>query len=405
MARVTNPLSDAQIKRSKPAEKEYKLFDGGGLFLVVKPNGSKLWRIKYRFDNKEKTKSLGKYPIISLSSAREKLQELKEQLANGNDPANIATTKSKRKYTFEDVSKKFLDFKMHELSLVYFKKQKRRLELYINPKIGGIYINDIKKSDIIDLIKNVSNVKTVSSKQHSNKAETSRIVFNLLEQVFKFAFHNDYTHNAVMQGIDKSAIIPKKEIVHYKAATDEKEIRNIFYMITNYLGDAATKNALMFLALTALRSGNVRGLKWDMIDEKKAIIVFPAEAMKTKREFRIPITNNIQMIIDDMRSITGDREYVFCSMLCKTKPLSENTLGYALKRMDIINHTPHGFRSSFSTMAYEHQKEHGFSSEVIESQLAHETGNAVKSAYLRSDFIEDRRDLMEWWSDFLTQDS
>jgi len=402
MARTVKPLSDSAIKKAKPREKEYKLFDGGGLHIVVKPNGSKLWRIKYRFDGKEKSKSLGKYPLLSLQEAREKLQELKKQLLEHKDPnEKKKDIEEKKFYIFSDVAEGYLAFKVQELAHSYYIKQARRVEIYINPIIGEINIDEIEKSDIIRLIKNISQVNTRSSKPDENKSETARIVFNLLEQIFRWGLHNDMTSNAVMQTIDKNALIPKKEVIHYNAVTDEKEIKQIFSMIEEYKGESSTKNALKFLALSGLRSGNVRGLKWEYVDFERKIIVFPKEVMKTKVEFRLPITQEIRDILDDMQHFTSDREYVFCSIVSRTKPLSENTLGYALKRMEILNHTPHGFRSSFSTLCYENQKKHGFSSEVIEAQLAHSVGGKVKIAYLRSDFLEERRELMQWWANFL----
>jgi len=402
MARTVKPLSDSTIKKAKPKEKEYKLFDGGGLHIVIKPTGSKLWRIKYRLNGKEKSKSLGKYPFVSLHEARAKLQEIKKQLSDGNDPnEKKKEVQQKQVHLFSDVAAGYLAFKVQELAHSYYIKQARRVEIYINPIIGDINIDEIVKSDIIRLIKNIAKVNTRSSKPDVNKAETARIVFNLLEQIFRWGLHNDMTTNPVMQTIDKNALIPKKEVIHYNAVTDEKEIKQIFSMIEEYRGESSTKNALKFLALSGLRSGNVRGLKWEYVDFEKEVIIFPKEVMKTKIEFRLPITQDVKEILDDMQHYTSGREYVFCSIVSKTKPLSENTLGYALKRMEILNHTPHGFRSSFSTLCYENQKKHGFSGEVIEAQLAHAVGGKVKLAYLRSDFLEERRELMQWWANFL----
>ena len=403
MARVVKPLSDAQIKKAKPRDKDYKLFDGGGLFLLVKSNGKKFWRCKFRYDGKEKSKSFGEYPFVTLADAREKLSALKEDLAKGIDPSKKVKTKEKKelpKNTFKSVVEKFLKFKQEELSHDYYKKVKRRFEVYTYAEIGNKEINEISKSDIISLIKNVPNVKTPSTKQ-TNKAETSRIIYNLLEQVFKWAIYNDLSENDVMFKLDRKSLISKKTVQHYKAITDENEIRVLYKMINEYQGSLSVKNALLFLMLSGLRSINVRFLRWEQVDFKKNIINYSAADMKTDREFRLPLTDEMAELLKEVQPFTHKYKYVFCSSNSNSKPLSENTLGYALKRMDIFNHTPHGFRSSFSTLAYEHQKEHGFSGEVIESQLAHEVGGKVKMAYMRSDFLEDRRELLQWWSAFL----
>lgn len=395
MARITKPLSDAEIKKAKILDKNYKLYDGDGLILFIAKSGSKTWRVNFTRDGKETTKTIGKYPLISLANARTQAYNIKNNILEESAAPVIKKTNS-----FNSVADKFLDFKMQELSFDYYKKQKRRLELYVYDQIGSKDIDAITKSDIVALIANVQHVKTQSSKS-TNKAETARIVFNLVEQVFKWSWHNDLTTNTIISTIDRSLLIPKKEVVHFKAITDITEIRKLFKMIKEYQGELSTRSALLFLALTGLRSANVRGLKWEYVDLQKNIILFPSEAMKTKQSFRIPLTRELIDIINGMREFTGDKEYVFCSMLSKNKPLSENTLGYALKRMEVSNHTPHGFRSSFSTLAHEHYKEHGFSSEVIESQLAHAVGGKVKLSYLRSDFLEDRLELMKWWSEFL----
>jgi len=403
MARTVRPLSENQIKKAKIEEKDYKLFDGNGLFLLVKSNGSKLWRAKYRFDGKESSVSFGKYPVVSLSAARKKLEDLKEDIENGINPSKKKKEVKVQKVTahsFKDVAKQFLEFKSHELSLDYYNQQCSRLEYYAYPVIGNIDIDSITKADMIALIKNIPSVSTPSTK-NSNKSETSRKVFNLLNQVFKWALHNDLTTNAVMQTLDRNSLVIKSDAEHFKAITDIDELRTIYKMFKEYMGDLSTKNALLFITLTGLRTINIRGLRWEQVNLNKKLIIYPKEDMKTKEEFRLPVTKEMEAILEDMRAVTGKEKHVFCSTTSKSRMLSENTLGYALKRMGILNHTPHGFRSSFSTICHEKQKEHGFSSEVIETQLAHTVGSKVKQAYLRSDFLDERRELLEWWGGVL----
>jgi integrase len=402
MARYTKPLTEAQIKSAKPKEKNYKLYDGGGLYLLVTIKGSKLWNAKYRFEGKEKKASFGSYPIITLSQARQKLSALKRDIAIGIDPnkKKKENAQSNIKVLFKDVVQEYLNFKSNEVSFSYYEKQKRRLEIYVLPEIGQKNIDDITKGEIVDLIKSIHLKKSSVSKE-TPKYETSTIVFNLLNQIFRYAVYNDLSSNMVMQTLDKTQLIPKYEEEHFKAVTDVDAFRKIMVLIDSYIGGESTRAALLFIAFTGLRSANVRGLRWEWIDFKKRVIVFPKEVMKIREEFRLPITKRTGDILEKMKNITGQRPYVFCSMVNKEKQLSENTLGYALKRMGIMDHTPHGFRSAFSTIAHEKQKEHKFSSEVIESQLAHSIGSRVKKAYLRSDFLEERGELLVWWENFI----
>lgn len=404
MPRTTKPLSDYEIKNSKERDKDYKLFDGDGLFLLVKSNGSKLWRIKCRVNSKETSLGIGSYPSMSLTEARKKLHEIKNDISNGIHPASKKKELEgpKKIYAFKSVAEEFLKFKSHELSSEYFYQQKRRLEQYTYTDIGNIPIDHISKSDIVKLIKNIPNVKTQSTKA-TRKSETGRIVFNLLEQIFKWGLHNDLTTNPVMSTIDKNSLIPKEEVKHFSAITDIKELRIVYKMIDDYQGHPSTRNALLFIMISALRSANIRFMKWEYIDFEKKIINYPKEAMKAKQSYRLPLTDMMMELIMQMDRMGRCGEYVFYSPVNKTKPLSENALGYGLRRMDIFDHTPHGFRTSFSTICHELQREHGYSSEVIETQLSHAVGGKVKQAYLRSDFLEERRELLVWWEKYIMQ--
>jgi len=222
--------------------------------------------------------------------------------------------------------------------------------------------------------------------------------------MFQWGIHNDLIQNDIISRIDINSISQKPQANRIKAVVKPNEIKEIYRLLLEYKGDISTALALKFLALTALRPGNVRNLKWKFVDFQNEIIEYPKESMKTKKDFRLPLTKTLQDIILQMQPFTkGKSEYVFCSPIAFSKPLSENTLNYALKRMGITNHCAHGFRSSFTTICYEYQRLHGFGYEVIESQLAHNIGNSVKMAYLRTDFLNERRALLKWWEEFLSE--
>jgi len=400
MAKYVKPLSDTEIRRAKPKDKDYKLYDGNGLFLVVRKSGKKVFKVRYRLNSKESEKTLGEYPILSLSAAREKNIEIKKLIFDGIDP-NEKKKKDVKKI-FDDIADAYFSFKAADLSENYLKKQKSRYEYFIRKEIGYKIADDITKKDIIECINNIPNAKTRSTK-NTDLRETKRIILILIETIFKYGNANDLMNNSEYLKLDKTTLIPKKKPIHFKSITDIEELRKIYKLINEYQGDISTKYALLFLIHTALRTINVRFLTWDHIDFKNRVIEFSAKEMKAREPFRIPITDFVYDVLKEVEGYNGGYKYVFSSVLSKNKMLSENTLGYALKRMEIFSTTPHGFRSSFSTICYDKQREHGFMSEVIESQLAHRIGDDTKLAYMRSDFLEDRRELCEWWDKLLTQ--
>ena len=400
MARIATPLTDTKIKKAKPKDKIYKLFDGNGLYLEVKPNGKKTWRVKYRLNGKEKTYTIGEYPLITLANARVIAMEVKEKVLQGIDPVQERQKKEKETMTFAIIAEEFLKKKEIETSRTNFIKNKRRVEIYILPFLGKIEINKITKGDIIKVIKKVKDIQTPTTKQ-TDKTEIARRVFSLIRQIYKFALHNDYVEIDPTAAIDISAVLPKREVKNFAAILKEDEFKAMYKdFFGEYKGFNPVLNALKFLALTALRPGNVRNLVWEWVDLDKKIIIYPASAVKGREEFRLPLTDTLIKILEEQAFMKGKREgFVFFGI--RGKQLSDTTLNMQLKRRG-YKHTSHGFRASFSTICYEKQKEHGFSSEVIETQLAHVIGSKVTRAYMRSDFLEERRKLLEWWEKFLT---
>jgi len=373
MGRIATPLSDRKIKISKPKDKIYRLSDGNGLVLEIKPNGSKIWRVRYTLNKKAKMYTIGDYPTISLAEARQIAMEVKNKVLKGIDPVKDRQEKQKikeieSKKMFRTIVEEFFELKQKDLAPAYFSKQIRRADIYILPFIGSKNIDNITKGDIVEIIKKVKDIQTPTTK-NTDKNETARRVFNLIKQIYQFALHNDYTQIDTPNRIDINKIIPKTKPQKIKAITDENEIKKVYKIISqDFKGYNIIANALNFLALTALRPGNIRNLKWEWIDSDNKVIIFPSDTMKTKKEFRLPLIDTLAHILDKMREITYDiSEYVFCSPVDYKSMLSENTLNVAHKRLGINNHNAYGWRSSFSTIAYEKQKEHGFSAEVIEA--------------------------------------
>ncbi len=385
-------LSETKIKALKPKEKPYKKFDAYGLYLEVRPSGKKIWRIKCQVNKKQKTITIGEYPILSLARARKKVLEIREKLQEEG-----IISKS-----FKEVAKEFLSLKKAEWSNQHFVTQKAKLENYVFEIIGNKQVDKIDKQDINLILDNVVK-KKISNSKIGPKVELRRKIFLLVRQILRYAVNKGYLKFNVCYNIDINEIVPSTEVNHIQAILDEKEFKNLVQALFQLEGIFPTvKWALEFLILTALRSGNVRHIQWSWLDEEKRIIIIPPEEMKTRQQFRLPLTERLFDIIKKAKRIRKSK-YIFYSPSHYNRPLSENVFLVLLKRLGITNHKPHGFRSSFSTFCYEKQQEHGFSYEVIETQLAHSIGNKVTRAYLRSDFLEERRKLLEWWEEFLIQ--
>jgi len=395
MAKQVLPLSDVKIRKAKAKDKIYKMYDGNGLILYVTPKGKKVFRFRYKLDGKEKTITIGDYGVFSLAEARDIVRGFKKDIFAGNDPK--MKKPAPEEYSFKKVAEEFFLVKERSLSKDYVLKQQRRAEQYIYPTIADKNIKDVTKRDISDIVKNVKNVKTRNAKG-GDKVETAKRVFTLVKQIFNFALSSDYIDINPAQKIDIQTILPKQKIKNFRAIVDEDRVKQMYAAIE--AKDGNISSALKFLALTALRPGNVRFLKWEFVDIKNSIIIFPEGYMKMKRTFRLPLTKNTINILKQMKKISKVLKSDFVFTGKNSNHLSENTLNKAHKRLG-FDHTAHGWRSSFSTICYEHQDEHGFGYEVIENQLAHIVGNASSRPYLRSDFFEHRKKLLEWWEKFL----
>ncbi len=393
MSKQIIPLTDKKIKNAKAKDKPYKLFDGGGLYLEIRPTGKKIWRLKY----KNKTYTIGEYPIVSLKNAREYVAKVKKELYLGIDIR-------KEGVSLEDVANMFLEFKRQEWSEKHYKINKARLEHYVLPFLGNKEIKKIQKQDIVKVLKKIPSIK-VNSIKKGDRNEVTRRVYTLLKQIYKYALMHDYADINILEKIDINTVVPKREEEHMKAILDEEEFKK---MVRDIWGlnnlTISVKLAFKFLILTALRQGNVRGLEWDWVDFEKRMIVYPKEVIKTREEYRLPLTDTLLNILKQAKEVKKGK-YIFYVKHPDIQ-MSDTTFNMILKRLGYKNHTTHGFRSSFATFAYKYMHEHGFNAEIIEAQLGHKIGNKVTRAYMRSDFLEERRKLLEWWEKFiLNEDS
>ena len=411
MARITIPLAAIKIKSAKPRDKAYKLFDGQGLFLFVDKTGGKLWRLKYKspVTNKEKTYSMGRYPDLSLLLAREKRQELRSMIAQGIDPMlekqgekiKQIEEEVKQSDTFKKVAEAFFNNKT-ELSEGHLKRQKARLKNDIYPFIGNIPITEVTRLDIINAVKKIEDRGTI---------ETAHRVLSLCNEVFRYATaHEKIPHN-ILADIDKKSILKPSPDKHYPTITEPEEIKHLLNAIDGYKGEAITRYALQLLPYLASRSGNIRMAEWREIDFESSQWVIDGEKMKVKVKIEgtnnyqphaVPLSLQAMEIIKELQMLTRESKYLFPSPLDNKRPMSDNTLNSGLKRLGYKGlMTPHSFRSMFSTVMNEKIDQHGFHTDIIERQLAHIERNKVKSAYNHAEYLPQRKELMQWWADYL----
>ena len=401
MARIATALTNTKIKNAKAKEKDYKLFDGGGLYILVTKAGGKNWKLKYKFDSKEKLLSLGSYPNVSLVKARELREKYKTDISNGIDPSKkkkeikqkVEQESEKQKNTFEVIALERLNKVKEDISESHYKRTLGIFKKYTFKALGDIPIDKIEPKHIIGLLKEMmeEDIKTSTQKAHQAISKT-----------FKYAVAHGYATRNPSNDFDIKEITGVVKTTHYPTITDEKGIKNLLMSIKEYGGELSTKYALLFLAYTFVRPTNARLALWSEIDLEAKQWVIPAKKMKTRDEFIIPLSNTLIELLQEIKLYSGDSEYLFPSTKSKSTPLSDGALIGAVRRMGYTKEefTPHGFRAMFSTIA--HEKSH-FAYEVIETQLAHSVGNSVSQAYNRAKYLDERVKLMQWWSDYLDE--
>lgn len=402
MARTVVPLTAQQVKHAKPENKDYKLFDGGGLFVLVKNTGGKLWRLKYRIDGKEKLLALGSYPEISLLKARELRDTYKSEIAQGMDPAKERKEQKLAKQkvqleaenTLNAVASEYLFKIAGDLSKGYHAKLTGYFDNNVKHVIGEMPINTVTRADILTVIEKI---------EERDAIEVAKKTINLLERIFKYAVTIGKTEHNIIADIDKKYAIKRRKVRHHPTITDRKGIRGLLAAIDNYQGDFTTKCALQIAPYVALRPGELRSAEWSEIDFENALWKIPASKMKMDKPHIVPLVPYVMSVLKELKKYTGGSKYVFANAVYKDRFMSENTMNTALRRMGFSKDeiVSHGFRGMFSTIAHEHMGEHGHSSDVIERQLAHMENSSVKAAYNHAEHLQARKELMQWWSEYL----
>ncbi|MBL3518900.1 tyrosine-type recombinase/integrase [Arcobacter lanthieri] len=401
MARIVKPLTDTEIKTSKVKEKEYKLSDGLGLYLVVKTNGTKYFRFDFSYANKRKSMSFGIYPQTSLKEARELREKAREQLKNNINPIESKKSNFEDITTFEYIANKWFTLMKSEWKDVTYELNENRLKLHVFPYIGDKNIKSLERLDILNII------QKLQEKEHF---EIAQRILNVIERIYKYSVTYGYVEHNIIADIDKKSIFAKKIVTHRAAITKENEIRELIKDIKNYgefyRADISTIYALNIAPYLALRPYNLRNLEWSEVNFEKEYLNIPASKMKTNKEFILPLSKQAIEILRSIKSYSYEKsKFVFPSPTSNLKPLSDATLNHALTKLGYKDKiTSHGFRAMFSTIAHEKVKEHGFHSDIIESCLAHAETNKIKAAYNRESkmkYYDEKKELMQWWADWL----
>ncbi|SDJ24406.1 Integrase [Agrobacterium fabrum] len=380
------PLSDLKCRNAKPAEKDYKLADAGRLYLLVRPNGSKLWRMNYQFAGKQKTLSIGAYPSVSLADARQSREIAKEHLAHGRDPALASADHPERR--FKIVATNWWDARRKRWNAVYAERIWSRLENRVFPRLGELDVTKIAARDILALIKEI---------EVEGKHDLARRVRQYVSGVFRFAIASEIT------ATDPSATVidameSRPKTVH-RAAIREEELPEFFRRLRNYNGESQTALALELLIHTAVRSKELRLATWSEFDFEKKIWRIPEERMKMKKEHFVPLSKRAIEILYELKEIAGDSDLIVPSPDKVAQPISNNTMLYYLYRLGYHSKaTVHGFRSTFSTIANESGL---WREDAIETQLAHSEEDESRDSYNAALYLSERTRMMKWYSEKL----
>ena len=382
-------LNARQVDAAKPREKAYKLADGAGLYLEVVPSGSRYWRMKYRFNGKEKRMAFGVYPAVSLAQARALRDEAKKKLAEGIDPS-FAKKEEKLvrdvqlNNTFQAVALEWHGTKVSRWSEGYASDIIEAFNKDIFPYIGQQPVNEIKPLVLLNVL------RRMESRGATEKAKKVR---QRCSEVFRYAIvtgRAEYNPAA-----DLTSAMSGHESKHYPFLTVE-ELPDFFKALSGYTGSPLVVLAARLLILTGVRTGELRGAFWSEFDLEKAVWEIPAERMKMKRPHLVPLSTQALEIVQQLKVISGQYPLVFPGRNDPRKTMSEASMNQVFKRIGYTGKvTGHGFRHTMSTILHEE----GFNTAWIETQLAHVDKNAIRGTYNHALYLEGRREMMQWYAD------
>jgi len=390
---ISMKLSDVGVRKAKLKIKPYKMADGGGLFLLVQPSGSKYWRLAYRFEGKQKILAFGVYPDVSLVLARENRDAARKLLATGIDPGENRKAKKKAKLdssgnSFEVVAREWLSFYMKNKVASHSEKVIRRFERYLFPWLGNKPIADITSPQVLSAVKRIENLGSI---------ETAHRTLQACGQVFRYAVQTGRALRDVTA--DLKGALPPSNTKHMATLTEPKEIAELLRAIDGFKGTFTVQCALRIAPMLFVRPGELRMAKWKDIDLDTAEWRYVVS--KTKTNHIVPLSKQAVSILRELHSFSGYGEYVFQGGRDPKDPMSAAAINAALSRIGYDTKTQitgHGFRAMARTVLHEQLD---VDPHIIEHQLAHRVPDALGQAYNRTKFIKQRKVMMQAWADYL----
>lgn len=385
-------LTDIQIRRAKPQEKPYTLSDGFGLALLINPDGSKGWRFRYRFNGKAKLMSFGSYSLVSLAEAREKRESARKQVANGVDPveerkAQKIALKVSTENSFEAISREWHANKADRWTVAYREEIIKTFEQDVFPFIGNRPISEIKPLELLEVLRRI---------EKRGALEKTRKVRQRCGEVFRYAIITGRAEYNPAPDLAVALAVPKQKNHPHLSA---EELHHFVRDLEAYTGSIITKNATKIVMLTGVRTQEMRFAKWEEVDLNNGIWEIPSERMKMRRSHVVPLSTQVIALFEQLKPITGRYPYIFIGRNNRSKPISKESISQVIELIGYKGRaTGHGFRHSMSTILYEK----GFDSKWIEIQLAHADKNAIRGVYNHAKYIEGRRGMLQWYSDYLT---
>ena len=387
-------LTDTAIRNAKPKDKPYKVADAQGLYLLVNPTGSKLWRIKYRIEGAERKLALGAYPEITLAEARAARDAARRQLAHAIDP-NAAKRQARIEAsiragnTFASVAEELIEKKGREGRAATTLEKQRWLLKLLGADLGKRPVADITPQELLHELK---------KHERRGRLETAKQLRAFAGQVFRYAAATARAERDPAQLLQGALISPT--VKHFAAITDTTQFGALLRAIDDYQGDPAVMYALKLTPHVFQRPGELRQMEWAEIDSDKAVWTIPETKMKMRQPHVVPLSKQALAVLHEMRGLSGAGRYVFPSVRTKARPISDNTVNAALRRMGYSKDqmTAHGFRTSASSLLNESGK---WNPDAIERALAHMVPGIIRRIYNQSAYWAERVEMAQWWSDYL----
>jgi integrase len=386
-------LTDTAIGNAKARDKPNKLFDGGGLFLLVTSAGNKGWRLKYRYGGKEKLLSLGVYPEVGLKDARKRRDDMRQQLAAGIDPGQArksmkAAQRGLEANSFETIAREWFAKRAPTWAETHASKIIRRLELDVFPWIGRRSVENITAPELLTVLRRIESRGAI---------DTAHRAMQNCGQIFRYAVATGRAERNPSADL-RGALTPVKE-KRYASITDPKAIAELLRAIHGYQGSPVTRAALRLAPLVFVRPGELRQAQWSEFDLESAQWRIPAERMKSRAPHFVPLAAQVEAILRELHPLTGSGRFVFPGARTNSRPMSNNTINAGLRRLGYASHemTGHGFRSMASTIL----NEQGWNRDAVERQLAHAERDTVRAAYNYAEHLPERRRMMQAWADYL----